>query len=61
MEGIFAAMPTCDAVKLLLAKFATSRQRRAETRKLMFIDTSTSHLYAPVAEGMKAHVKLPHE
>ena len=32
-----------------------------EVRKLMFIDVSKAHLYAPVGEGIKNYVALPPE
>ena len=61
MEGLFAAMPPFEAVKLLLVKCATSRQTGDKARKLMFIDISKAHLYAPVDKLTKAYVQLPPE
>ena len=50
-----------EAVKLLLVKAATSRKSGHHTRKLMFIDISKVHLYAPVGAATKAYVQLPPE
>jgi len=61
MEDLFAAMPPFELVKALLVKAAQRRDRRTKVRKVMFIDVSKAHLYAPVGPDDKAYVALPVE
>ena len=58
IEGLFAAMPPLELVKLLIARAATESQR-GHVRKIMLIDIGKAHLYAPV-EG-DVYVELPPE
>ena len=61
MEDLFAAMPPFELVKALLVKAAQRRDRQKTVRKVMFIDVSKAHLYAPVGPDDKAYVALPPE
>ena len=61
MEDLFAAMPPFELVKALLVKAAQRKDRRTTMRKVMFIDVSKAHLYAPVGPDDKAYVALPPE
>lgn len=54
-------MPPFELVKALLVKAVQRRNRRRDVRKLMFIDVSKAHLYAPVGEEVDAYVDLPPE
>jgi hypothetical protein len=60
VDDLFAAMPPFEAVKLILTKCVQSLGK-GRTRKLMFIDVSKAHLYAPVDEDTEAYVDLPPE
>ena len=42
-------------------KSVQRRDRRRSVRKVLFIDVSKAHLYAPVGEGIKNYVELPPE
>ena len=61
MEDLFAAMPPFELVKTLLVKAAQRKDRHKTVRKVMFIDVSKAHLYAPVGPDDKAYVALPAE
>ena len=57
MEDLFAAMPPFEMVKALLVKAAQKRNKRIpkrKVRKMMFIDVSKAHLYAPVGPEDKS-------
>ena len=58
---LFAAMPPFELVKSLMVKCSQRKNRRSKIRKMMFIDVSKAHLYAPVGEGTTAYVDLPQE
>ena len=58
IEGLFAATPPLELVKLLFAH-AAAKGRGGTPRKVMLIDVSKAHLYAPV-EG-DVYVELPPE
>ena len=58
IEGLFAATPPLELVKLLFAHAAAKRPGGAP-RKVMLIDVSKAHLYAPI-EG-DVYVELPPE
>jgi hypothetical protein len=49
-EGLFAATPPLELVKMLLLKSARPSRRNKGVRKVMFIDISKAHLYAPMQE-----------
>ena len=50
-EGLFAATPPLESVKMLILKAARgSRNRHAGVRKVMFLDVSKAHLYAPMLD-----------
>ena len=51
MEDLFAAMPPFDMVKALPVRSVQRRDRVKKVRKVMFIDVSKAHLYAPVDPG----------
>ena len=51
-EDVFAAMPPFELVKALLVKCVQRRDRKKTVRKVLFIDVSKAHLYAPVGEGL---------
>ena len=61
VEDRFAAMPPFELVKALLVKASQRRDRKKTIRKVMLIDVSKAHLYAPVWPGDKAYVALPPE
>ena len=49
-EGLFAATPPLELVKILLMKGARGHKAgNANIRKVMFLDISKGHLYAPYA------------
>ena len=52
-EDLFAAMPPSELVKALLVKAVQRRDRKKKVRKLLFVDVSKAHLYAPVTEGVQ--------
>ena len=54
-------MPPFELVKALLVKCVQRRERLKRVRKMLFIDVSKAHLYAPVGEGIKNYVDLPPE
>ena len=59
-EGLFAATPLLELVKMLILKAARgSRKRHAGVVKVMFLDVSKAHLYAPMLDG--EFVQLPRE
>ena len=59
-EGLFAATPPLELVKMLILKAARgSRNRHAGVRKVMFLDVSKAHLYAPMLD--EDFVQLPPE
>ena len=59
-EGLFAATPPLELVKMLILKAARgSRNRHAGVRKVMFLDVSKAHLYAPMLD--EEFVQLPPE
>ena len=58
-EDLFAAMPPFEMVKALLVKNVQRRDRQSRVRKVLFVDVSKAHLYAPVGEGIKNYVDLP--
>ena len=60
-EDLFAAMLPFELVKALLVKAVARRDRKRIVRKVLFIDVSKAHLYAPVGEGIKNYVDLPPE
>ena len=60
-EDLFVAMPPFELVKALLVKAVQRRERRRKIRKVLFIDVSKAHLYAPVGKDIKAYVDLPPE
>ena len=51
MEDPFVAMPPFEMVKALLVRSVQRRGRTKKIGKLMFIDASKAHLYAPVYAG----------
>ena len=53
---LFAAMPTFELIKSLLIKAAQRSNWKTMKRKVMFIDISKAHLYAPMDEGTSAYV-----
>ena len=60
-EDLFAAMPPFELIKSLLIKAVQRRTWKTAVRKVMFIDVSKAHLYAPVGKDTKAYVDLPPE
>ena len=59
-EGLFAATPPWELVKMLILKAARgSRNRHAGVRKVMFLDVSKAHLNAPMLD--EEFVQLPPE
>ena len=59
-EGLFAATPPLELVKMLIFKVARgSRNRHAGVRKVMFLDVSKAHLYAPILD--EEFVQFPPE
>ena len=58
-DGLFAAMPPLEAVKLLVVQAAVDSQRGGPQRKLMFIDIGKAHLYGPM--NSDEYVDLPPE
>ena len=59
-EGLFAATPPLELVKVLIMKAArTKKSCDASTRKIMFLDISKAHLYAPMLD--EEFVELPPE
>ena len=61
MGDLFAAMPPFELVKALLVDASQRRDRKKSIRKVMFIDVSKAHLYAPVGPEDNAYVALPPE
>ena len=49
-EDLFAATPPLELVKMTIAKAARSPRGSKGARKVMFIDISKAHLYAPMLE-----------
>ena len=60
-EDLFAAMPPFELIKSLLVKAVQRNTWKSTVRKVMFIDVSKAHLYAPVGENTKEYVELPPE
>ena len=59
-EGLFAATPPLELVKMVIVKAAKgSRNEHAHVRKVMFLDVSKAHLYAPMLD--EEFVQLPPE
>ena len=59
-EGLFAVTPPLELVKMVNVKAAKgSSNEHAHVRKVMFLDVSKAHLYAPVLD--KELVQLPPE
>ena len=59
-EGLFAATPPLELVKVLIMKAARAKKScDASTRKIMFLDISKPHLYAPMLD--EEFVELPPE
>ena len=59
-DGLLAATPPLELVKMLILKAARgSRNRHAGVRKVMFLDVSKAHLYAPMLD--EEFVQLPPE
>ena len=57
-EGLFAATPPLELVKMVIVKAAKgSRNEHAHVRKVMFLDVSEAHLYAPTL--YEQFVQLP--
>ena len=61
MEDLFPIVPPSEIVKALPVVSVQRRDRTKKIRKLMFIDVSKAHLYAPVDAGANACVDLPPE
>ena len=61
MEDLFAAMPPFEMVKVLLVRSVQRRGRVKKVRKIIVIDVSKAHLYAPVDLGDTAYVDMPPE
>ena len=59
-EGLFAATPPLELVKILLMKVARGHKAgNANIRKVMFLDISKAHLYAPMVD--EEFVEFPPE
>ena len=59
-EGLFAATPPLELVKVLVMTAArTKKSCDASTRKVIFLDISKAHLYAPMLD--EEFVELPPE
>ena len=58
-EGLFAATPPLELVKTLIVKAAKCRRRGEDARKVMFLDISKAHLYAPIQD--EEYVEYPPE
>ena len=54
-------MPPFELIKSLLVKAVQRNSWKKVVRKVMFIDISKAHLYAPVDKGARAYVDLPPE
>ena len=55
-EDLFAAMPPFELMQALFVKAVQRKNWRTSVRKVMFIDVSKAHLYAPVGKDTKAYV-----
>ena len=55
----FVVMLPFELIKSLLIKAVQRRTWKSAARKVMFVDVSKAHLYAPVGEETKAYVDLP--
>ena len=53
-EGLFAAMPPIEALKLVISKAVTANNTGIINRKLLFIDISMAYLHADVLEQDEA-------
>ena len=66
---LFAAMPPFEMIKYLLVRavgggsppFGAGNPANRGRRKVLFIDVSKAHLYAPTEEDANAYVALPPE
>ncbi len=58
MEDLYAAMPPFEMVKALCVRSVQCRDRVKTVRKIILIDVSKAHLYAPVDPGATAYVDL---
>ena len=59
-EGLFAATPPLESVKMLILKAARgSRNRHAGVRNVMFLDVSKAHIHAGMLH--EEFVQLPPE
>ena len=57
-EGLFAGTPPLELVKMVIIKAAKgNRNEHAHVRKVMFLDVSKAHLYAPMLD--EEFVQLP--
>ena len=54
-------MPPFELVKALLVKSVQRRDRKTKVWKVLFVDVSKAHLYAPVGDGIRNYVALPPE
>ena len=61
LEDLFAAMPPFELVKAQLVRAVQRKDRTTKVRKVMFVDISKAHLYAPVDADTEAFVELPPE
>ena len=59
-EGLFAATPPLELVKMVIVKAAkASRNEHAQVREVLFLDVSKAQLYAPMLD--EDFVQLPPE
>jgi hypothetical protein len=58
-DGLFAATPPLEALRLLVSELATSRKGRARVKRMLICDVSRAYFYAPVVK--KIFVELPDE
>lgn len=58
-DGLFAAMPPLEAVKLLIVQAAAESRNSGQSMKLMFIDIGKAHLCGPMESD--EFVELPGE
>ena len=59
-EGLFAAMPPIEALKLVTSKAVTASNTGMISRKLLFMDISKAYLHAEVLD-QDLYVELPKE
>ena len=60
-EDLFATMRPFELIKSLLIKAVQRSNWKTMKRKVMLINKSKAHLYAPVDKGTSAYVDLPPE